>query len=242
MARYYALLTAFTFLFPASLCAAGPKVSEIGNKHNLASWNTAVTYKAQATPDDPRHTQICVFCHTPHNGSGGPVLWNRKDPTRTFGHLSSPTLVIDNPDVRSTKSFYGEPNGSSRLCLSCHDGQTALGVVFNGDPIVFPAGLETIAYTNLSSHHPVSFVYDTNVLAAITLQKPLEGYRRPSDSPAAGFVKLDYKERMQCTSCHNPHQDQSTTPSAATPFWVGPDYETVCKGCHNVQTLPVLPP
>ncbi len=242
MFRLRVLLIVAMFLFPALVAAAGPRISDVGNKHNLASWNTAVTYKAQVNPLDPRHTQICVFCHTPHHATGGPVLWNRKDPTRTFGHFSSPTLVIDNPNVRATKSYYGEPNGSSRLCLSCHDGQTALGVVYNGDPIAFPTGLDTIAYTNLSSHHPVSFVYDTSVLGAITIQKPLEGYRLPSDSPAASFVKLDYMQRMQCTSCHNPHQDQSSSPSAATPFWVGPDYESVCKACHNVQTLPVLPP
>ncbi|TWJ19145.1 hypothetical protein JN12_02092 [Geobacter argillaceus] len=237
----------FTLLFcavPVSLHAVGPKISQIGNKHNLASWNTAVTYRAVVNPNDPsqRHTQICVFCHTPHHASGSAVLWNRSDPTRTFGHFSSPTLVIDNPDVRTSKSMYGEPNGSSRLCLSCHDGQTALGVVFNGAAIAFPAGLSTLPYMRYSSHHPVSFVYDTSVLAAITLKKPLEGYRLPTDSPSASFVKLDQQKRLQCVSCHDPHQDQSVTPSVVSPFWVGPDHDTVCKACHNVQTLPVLPP
>ena len=237
------LLMVLVSAVPVQLHAAGPKISEIGNKHNLASWNTAVTYRAVVDRTDikQRHTQICVFCHTPHHASGGAVLWNRSDSTRTFGHFSSPTLVIDNPDVR-TKSLYGEPNGSSRLCLSCHDGQTALGVVFNGAPISFPSGLSTVPYMNFSSHHPVSFVYDTPVLAAITLAKPLEGYRLPADSPSAAFVKLDQQKRMQCLSCHDPHQDQSVSPSAATPFWVGPDYDSVCRACHNVQTLPVLPP
>lgn len=245
MVGFLSLLIVFLLCFvPTQLNAAGPKISEIGNKHNLASWNTAVTYRAQVDPSDPlqRHTQICVFCHTPHHAAGEAVLWNRRDPTRTFGRFSSPTLVIDNPDVRTSKSMYGEPNGSSRLCLSCHDGQTALGVVFNGAPIAFPAELSTVPYMSYSSHHPVSFVYDTSVLASITLKKPLEGYRLPADSPSASFVKLDKQTRMQCLSCHDPHQDQSVTPSAATPFWVGPDYESVCKACHNVQTLPVLPP
>ncbi len=246
--RVVSVLSLFLMLLfcsvPVQLHAAGPKISEIGNKHNLASWNTAVTYRAQVDPNDPRqrHTQICIFCHTPHHASGNAVLWNRRDPTRTFGHFSSPTLVIDNPDVRTSKSMYGEPNGSSRLCLSCHDGQTALGVVFNGEPIAFPSGLSTVPYMSYSSHHPVSFVYDTPVLAAIALKKPLEGYRLPADSPSASFVKLDQQKRMQCIACHDPHQDQSVTPSAATPFWVGPDYESVCRACHNVQTLPVLPP
>lgn len=238
------LFLLFLFFVPVQLIAAGPKISEIGNKHNLASWNTAVTYRAIADPNDyyRRDTQICVFCHTPHHASGSAVLWNRRDTTRTFGHFSSATLVIDNPDVRVSKSMYGEPNGSSRLCLSCHDGQTALGVVFNGAPIEFPSGLSTVPYMSYSSHHPVSFVYDTPVLAAITVNKPLEGYRLPADSPSASFVKLDQQKRMQCIACHDPHQDQSVTPSAATPFWVGPDYESVCRACHNVQTLPVLPP
>jgi hypothetical protein len=215
--------------------AAGPLLSEttgpVKNKHNLSSRNTGVTFRAQNNPNDPRSTQICIFCHTPHNASPQTALWNRRDPTRTFGRYSSAALVIDNPDVRTQKSFYGEPNGSSRLCLSCHDGLTALGAVLRGGDIQFPTGSERIAYLNISSHHPVSFVYDAQTWSAIIAKKPLEGYQLPLSDPV---VKLDKKNRMQCTACHDPHQDQSDIASSLTPFWVGKDHDSVCLACHSI--------
>ena len=221
--------------------AAGPLLSDmngpIKNKHNLSSLNTGVTYRAQVNPADPRSTQICIFCHTPHNAVPQTALWNRRDPTRFFGHYSTPTLTIDDPTVRPV-SQYGEPNGSSRLCLSCHDGQTALGAVWNGPAIQFASGTDKIAYLNLSSHHPVSFVYNTAVLGMIQIKKPDEGYQLPIGSP---YVKLDKMNRMQCTSCHDPHQDQSITPDVTTPFWAGPTHDDVCMACHNITPLPANP-
>lgn len=238
----FCLLLCSLCVFASTLCyAVGPMLTDINgpikNKHNLSSRNTGVQYRAKDNASDPRSTQICIFCHTPHNSVPQTALWNRKDPTRFFGHYSSATLVIDNPTVR-TVSQYGEPNGSSRLCLSCHDGQTALGAVWNGSAIQFQTGYDKIAYRNLSSHHPVSFVYDNNVLGSIMVKKPTEGYQLPS---VGSNVKLDKRQRMQCTSCHDPHQDQSTDPSVLTPFWVGPNHDAVCKECHNINPLPVNP-
>ncbi len=239
-----AALLISTMATTTAATAAGPLLSEglnTGgntkvNKHNLSSKSNA-TFRAASNPSDPRSTQICIFCHTPHNSVPQTALWNRKDPTRYFGHYSSASLVIDNSNVRSV-SQYGEPNGSSRLCLSCHDGQTALGAVWNGPVIQFPAGQDKIAFLSLSSHHPVSFVYNTAVLGSIMTKKPTEGYQLP---PPGSVVKLDRRQRMQCVACHDPHQDQSDTPSALTPFWVGPDHDAVCRECHNINPLPPNP-
>lgn len=220
----------------------GPSMSQLGNKHNLSSGNTAVNYRA-IDNYDPRARQICIFCHTPHNARISEVLWNRREPTRVFGHYSSSSLVIDDPDVRSL-SQYGEPNGSSRLCLSCHDGETALGAIYNDksafgtNPIQFPAAYSKISMLNLSSHHPVSFVYDEAVLLKIQTKKPTDDYKLPAQpSP----VKLDHLRRMQCTTCHDPHQDWSDRSDGIFPdpgFWVAPTYQEVCLKCHNLTTFP----
>lgn len=231
------------FLNVTAVSAAGPKFKEYlvdgGNKHNLSSANTGtgVTYKAQDSGDlNGRDKQVCNFCHTPHNSAPQSVLWNRKDPTTTFGHYSSTTLVIDNPTVRNTKSFYGEPNGSSRLCLSCHDGVTALGDVLTGPPIDF--GLNSVitgaTVYNAQSHHPVSFVYDSTVAGEInSVKNPGQVYTTP---PTLPNVKLDKQNRMQCTACHDPHQNQ--TNDASTPFWIVGSgvpnaHDAVCLACHN---------
>lgn len=247
------------------LALPGPKVSENGNKHNLRSSNSGagITYRAQVNAADRRHDEICIFCHTPHNASPSTPLWGRK-PTvvSSFGHYSSTSLVIDNPGVRTT-SDYKEPNGSSRLCLSCHDGATALGAVLYGTQIPMVAGKDKIersydpgrynvfnpnnpvtgvpeaAYDATNHHHPVSFIYDNSVKSSI---QSIKGgvYNYP---PTEANVKLDRKGYLQCTTCHNPHQDQSGM-GATVPFWVlgknvsaADDYNTVCLSCH-----PSVPP
>jgi hypothetical protein len=228
---------------------AGRKISEIGNKHNFSYSNTSANYRAIPANDNPSYpqsAQICIFCHTPHHASAEGPLWNRKATTKTFKHFSSSTLSIDDPALRAV-SEYGQPNGSSRLCLSCHDGVTALGAVFttpfsmSPQPIHFMdvkggrsgAGV-AISYETFSSHHPVSFRYDTNV---INILKNTFGkdYKYP---PLPYNVKLDRLQRMQCTTCHDPHQDQSDVPSQTTPFWAAGKYDDVCLACHNVYPSP----
>ncbi|HDO34495.1 MAG TPA: hypothetical protein ENH08_05185, partial [Chromatiales bacterium] len=66
-------------------------------------------------------SRICVFCHTPHAAEKIPAapLWNRKLSGATYVPYSSGSM----------KAVVGQPGGSSRLCLSCHDGTLALGTV-----------------------------------------------------------------------------------------------------------------
>ena len=232
---------------------AGKKVSENGNKHNFSFSNTSVNYRAANTDDItnyPRTSQICVFCHIPHRSSSEGPLWNRKSTSKTFKHFSSATLAIDDPSMKGVTG-YGQPNGSSRLCLSCHDGVTALGAVFSTPgsmtnvniPFVdAKRGLSgpdvTIAYETFSSHHPVSFTYNAAVRNILRTTYGKTEYRF---SPTTNEVKLDRQEQMQCMTCHNPHQDQSDTPDPTTPFWVSKTYAEVCVTCHNIEPLPGNP-
>lgn len=252
--------------------AAGPKVSEIGNKHNLSGLNTApgVTYRAKTLMEDPtniRGQQICIFCHTPHNANveGQAPLWNRKFSSETFQRYSTDTLQIRKfekiPDAN-----YGvgaQPTGSSKLCLSCHDGASSLGTVKSGPPIAMKndvdiiSGLASFNPTNTNKmktgHHPVSFVYNAAVLDAIKAGRGTALFQLPDPAKA----KLDKQSRMQCTTCHDAHQNMSndtdfySSPGNETrkiaPFWVygvnnsgSADQEAVCTTCHpmNLITLP----
>lgn len=232
---------------------AGKKISERGNKHNFSYQNISVNYRAlpiDENPDYPRSNQICVFCHTPHRSSGEGPLWNRNASSVTFfKHFSSSTLAIDDPGVKGI-SEYGQPNGSTRLCLSCHDGVTALGALFTTPFSLTPTNVHFIdvnkgesgpnvhlPYQTYSSHHPVSFKYDINVRSILTSAP----YNRPYWFSPANGVKLDRYERMQCTTCHDPHQDKSDTPDPTTPFWTSKTYVEVCKSCHNLATPPSFP-
>jgi len=229
------------FTMPDSSAGAGKKISEDGNKHNFSSTNTAVNYRA-IDNGDPRSQQICVFCHTPHRASSEGPLWNRRATTVSFfKRYSSPTLAIDDAALIGS-SEYGQPNGSSRLCLSCHDGVTALGAVFTTpltnihfiDAKNSSSGADVkIAYETYSSHHPVSFRYNQTVRNLLTA--PPYNKEFWDGPPTSSDVKLDRQERMQCTTCHDPHQDKSDVASDITPFWTSGSYETVCTSCHKIQ-------
>lgn len=244
--RYLFITTAFIFILMSGLSeGAGRKISEIGNKHNFSYMNISSNFRAVEGGDTSgfnRDAQICVFCHTPHRSSGEGPLWNRAASTRTFKHFSSATLAIDNAALQADAD-YGQPTGSSRLCLSCHDGVTAIGAVFTTPgtmtTVNIPTISSTIGYETYSSHHPVSFRYNQtvrNLLKGAPYNKELK------DLPPTSYdinVKLDKQERMQCTTCHDPHQDKSDVPGITHPFWVTTTYEKVCESCHN--TSPAYP-
>jgi hypothetical protein len=82
------------------------------SKHNLSI----------SSPGDVHATtesDICIFCHTPHNATGDGPLWNHQMSSAAYQPYTSSTL----------KATVGQPTGASRLCLSCHDGTVALGMV-----------------------------------------------------------------------------------------------------------------
>ena len=173
--------------FAAAARAQAP-VSIVNSKHNL-SISSPGTVHATTESD------VCIFCHTPHGAATAGPLWNHQLSTAVYKPYSSPTL----------KAVVGQPNGSSRLCLSCHDGTVALGLVRSraGGILMnnfrMPAGINNVG-TDLSGDHPVSFTYDTSLVAA---QGSL---RDPSALPPE--VTLDRNGQLQCTSCHDPHNDQ----------------------------------
>ena len=142
-------------------------------------------------------SDICVFCHAPHNPRSQPALWNQRMSTATYTPYSSSTL----------RATVGQPTGSSKLCLSCHDGTVAVGMVASRStpiPMVKGTGIMTKGRsqigTDLSSHHPISFTYDA---ALATAQGEL---RDPATLDPD--VPLDRQQQVQCVSCHDPHNDQ----------------------------------
>jgi predicted CXXCH cytochrome family protein len=121
----------------------------------------------------------------------------------------------------------GQPNGASLLCLSCHDGTIALGEVLskaaisvNGQTTFkMPAGVSNLG-TDLSNDHPVSFVYDAT----------LASNKGEMVSPAAliGAVKLDQTNQMQCTSCHDAHNNTN-----GKFLVVANTASALCIACHT---------
>lgn len=182
--------------------------SVVNSVHNLSmSGPGAVRATGQ--------TEICIFCHTPHNANPDAYyLWNRLDPAGPYTPYGSSTL----------KATVGQPTGSSRLCLSCHDGTIALGAVLS-QPAIMPftmslSGRKSNLGTNLADDHPVSFDYNSAVL--------LSNSQLVNAGSLPSVVRLDATGQMQCTACHNPHNDQYGKFLAISNLKSG-----LCTACHS---------
>jgi len=179
------------------------------NKHNLSTSGPGPV-KSQTV------TEVCVFCHTPHNANPAVPLWNQSLSTGvTYTPYASSTLV----------AAVGVPTGSSKLCLSCHDGTVAIGSTINNGQIamVGVSGQGTMIGpamlgTDLADDHPVSFVPVTG--AHIT------------NPPVGSPVRLDESGQVQCVSCHDPHR-MDIDPTAQKFLVVDNAASGLCIVCHN---------
>ena len=212
--RFFARLIAISALFSVSNITFAETVSDVRNtRHNFSNTGPGVV---TATTE----SQVCVFCHTPHQASAipGAPLWNRQASGATYTPYTSNS--VDANDIAAT------PGGSSKLCLSCHDGTIAIGSVNvlnaqtnvnisltgTGAGGIIPSGagddtgFTRKLSTDLRNDHPISFTYDSALaLADGELRDPALnahiGNRSAGVTPA---VPLE-NDMVQCTSCHDPH-------------------------------------
>jgi hypothetical protein len=166
---------AFAALLAAFAGAAFPgRIADVRNTaHNLSAAGPG-TVKALT------ETQVCVFCHTPHAATAGVTpLWNRQLSNQTYTTYTSSSL-----DANAIQGSLDQPGGSSKLCLSCHDGTLAIGNVnvLNGQEdasialggtgpggVIPPGAGTSTGFTrsigaDLTNDHPISLGY-TQALA-----------------------------------------------------------------------------
>jgi len=183
-------IAALLLLVGTLLLQATPARAVLANtKHNLSVSGPGAV---RATSE----TQTCVFCHAPHNSSPNAPLWNRRNPAGSYTPYASSTAQAN----------AGQPTGASLNCLSCHDGTIALGEVLSRSQKItmaggtnMPAGNSNLG-TDLSDDHPISINYNASLAAA-------HGGELADPSTLTGKVKLDASGQLQCTSCHDPHDD-----------------------------------
>lgn len=182
--------------------------SIVSTKHNLSISGPGMV-KANS------ESEICIFCHTPHNSNPIAPLWNRKHQGQTYTLYNSSTM----------QAIPGQPDGSSILCLSCHDGTVALGNIISrkenisfGPTEVMPIGASRLT-TDLRDDHPISFYYDAALATADPQLKP----------PSAIALPVTLQERkLQCTSCHDPHKNMYNN------FLVTSSQNSnLCNNCHQ---------
>jgi predicted CXXCH cytochrome family protein len=196
------------------LRAAKGKSFIVNTKHDFRITSSAPIHSVSKQ-------DVCMFCHTPHNAAAGPMIWNQKLSERSFPKYSSSTL-------QATITPIG-PQDSSKLCLSCHDGTIALGDTENDGLIQFVQGssytLPPSSPSNLAGagegfadDHPFGFV-----------PKRTADIHNP---PPGDAVHLDPNGKIQCTSCHDPHQE--SIDSNIDKFLVkSNDSSAICQSCHQ---------
>ena len=194
-------------------------------KHNLSTSGPG-TVKATT------QSQICVFCHTPHaaNTSAPSPLWNRALSSATYTTYTSNSL-----DAETIFGALAEPGGSSKLCLSCHDGTMALGTVgvLGGQANVsitmsgtdagrMPAGPRgaTSGFTrnlgvDLRNDHPISFTFNDTLAAADRELRRMDEQQRhpPGSGSVIGVRSSGFRPRLplQPTGTGGAGQVQCTT-------------------------------
>lgn len=158
-------------------------------------------------------SKACQYCHTPHMALSQTPLWNHKLSNAVYSIYSSSSL-----DAK-----LGQPTGSSKLCLSCHDGTIALESTIRGGGghTFMPPGKSKLG-TDLSDDHPISFVYSSN------LSDKDHQLRNPDSLPEE--VKLDKFNELQCTTCHDPHDNTFGDFLVTTNI-----NSNLCLKCHNLD-------
>jgi len=207
----------YAWIAVALLLAGSANADIATTRHNLSVSGPG---PIQSTTEQ----EICVYCHTPHRArTTTGLLWNREDSTAVYAQYQSSSL----------KAIVGQPTGASKLCLSCHDGTVALGaLVSRQTEIPFAGGIrflpegDTRLGTDLSDDHPVSFVYDESLA--------IDNGELASPSTLTSTVRLDQSGQLQCTACHDPHEDSFGK------FLVRPNnFSGLCVTCHTRRDWPV---
>lgn len=172
--------TVLMFCLMGSLALGQASISSTGHPHNF-SGNTWA------------NNEICLPCHTPHNAkttvSDAP-LWNHEVTATSF-------TLYTGYDLNATM---GQPNSSSLLCLSCHDGTVALenfGTTTTGT--TFISGTANLG-TTLADDHPIGFVYNTALATA-------DGELYDPATTTAVANLLTGSGRLECSSCHDAHDN-----------------------------------
>ena len=214
-----ACLTGLLLTFTSLSVSAG---TITGSAHDFSdetqySWNTT--------------GEICVVCHTPHNADTtvtAAPLWNHAITSKTFTVYASDTL----------NATVGQPTGTSKLCLSCHDGTVALDSFGGTNGATFMTGSAAIGADELSNDHPISFTYDDALILADGALHALSNSAEIGSGAdiRSGTIETNllFGGQVQCASCHDVHNKFTVGPTSTNKLLrITNSGSTLCLTCHN---------
>lgn len=209
----FALLAGHLLAVAPAGAARGSNIAD--TPHNLSITGGGGAHEIKSLVE----LRICIFCHAPHHTTSITPLWSREPSNITYDLYVSTTLT----------ATLQQPRGASRLCLSCHDGTIALGLLgkepntLNLDAALpkMPTDVDPRRNpnlgTDLSDDHPVSFTYPAD-----------PELNDPSTLKAQG-IKLEQDIYVECTACHNPHSNQYGNFLVVN---TDVQHDALCTKCH----------
>jgi predicted CXXCH cytochrome family protein len=208
------LLSAGAVCLGQTSLSGGPVTGQsiVGSPHDLSVTGPGEVHALY-------EEQVCIFCHAPHRATGQRPLWNRYMPPTHYRIYES----------SSTDARIDQPSGPSKMCLSCHDGALAIGLVASqppNEPIVMsrrtiPPGPSNLQH-DLSDDHPIGFRYD-RALAARDTQIKNPDLLTPQ-------LPLGKHGEVHCTTCHDAHNNQLGN------FLRMSDVRSaICLSCHDMH-------
>jgi len=227
-------ITAFSS-FASTLATTGV----VGSVHDISAF-AANSGGAVLADNEGR---VCIFCHTPHHASEDASLgttnplWNHQVTTQVYQPYKTSTFDS------AGSMIGGDPLlGSSRLCMSCHDGSIAIdthggsipqagGAMLSGNKVVGST-------TSTTSDHPIGIHY-----LGLQQAEPTK-LRDPTLNWIAGTApvqnSLEMGGYMTCATCHEVHNKRNVIQNVAGD---GATYNrllrskqqgsAICRSCHS---------
>jgi len=252
MKKVLALVAAVGIVSAATVVSAATIVN---SKHDLSNGSTNSLYNTGST------TQICVFCHAPHNANLSLPLWNRTNPTSTF--------ILYQGQNMANQSFSNNftADSTSLFCMSCHDGVTSISAVHNAGVIESNAATASAKVhtakvgafyngaigntggnlgTDLSKTHPINFRVtndnqaDLNYASPATFMGPVAAATATATGVASGVTYPLFKSsgnggnRVSASDYLECGSCHAVHDSLNSPFLRETMAKsTLCLGCHN---------
>jgi hypothetical protein len=207
--RLYAAAAACVLLISALSWAKAPKSAIVNSAHDMRSEFNAASFT------------VCNFCHVAHKTAAdtypsniGPLLWNHTLSSKTtYGVYSSDTFNALGTDISDLGPLNTGAYTVSNLCLSCHDGTVAINswyapvtcANFQPCPQNTTFMPNDTRITDLTNTHPVNFTYNATLANNAGILVPAS----ISSVDGKGEIPL-FNGKMQCATCHDPHNGASS--------------------------------
>lgn len=175
----------------------------------------------------------CIICHTPHNSDisvTATPLWNHHPRSSTY-----------NMYFTDDESINRQPTGNSKLCLSCHDGVTAVDKFGGQATTTYMSGTSGANISNKQTDsHPLSIIFNSALAAKNpSLYDPSvktitigAGSKNARTGTIADLLLPN--DRVQCSSCHDVHNNVVGSNAKDQPFLkISKAGSEICLTCHN---------